>query len=62
LEAWVTTPPTEGAANLAVIGAIAEWLNVSRSAVRLVAGLRSRDKVVEVEGLRTLPPAGLTDL
>jgi uncharacterized protein YggU (UPF0235/DUF167 family) len=62
LEAWVTTPPTEGAANLAVIGAIAEWLNVSRSAVRLVAGHRSRAKVVEVEGLRTLPPAGLTDL
>lgn len=57
LDAWVTTPPTEGAANLAVINAIAEWLSVSRSAVRLVSGHRSRNKVVQVEGLTALPPA-----
>jgi uncharacterized protein YggU (UPF0235/DUF167 family) len=45
-----------------VIGAIADWLNVSRSAVRLIAGRRSRAKVVEVEGVTTLPPAGQTQL
>ncbi len=51
-------PAAGDAANLAVISAIAEWLSVPRSAVRLVAGHRSRAKVVEVEGLTTLPPAG----
>jgi len=58
LEAWVTAPPLDGAANLAVIGAIAAWLDVPPSAVRLVAGQRSRTKVVEVSGLRTVPPVG----
>jgi uncharacterized protein len=58
LEAWVTEPAAGNAANRALISAIAEWLNVPRSAVRLVAGHRSRAKVVEVEGLTTLPPAG----
>jgi uncharacterized protein len=58
LEAWVTEPAAGNAANLAVISAIAEWLNVPRSAVRLLAGHRSRAKLVEVEGLPKLPPAG----
>lgn len=58
LEVWVTAPAAGDAANSAVISAIAEWLDVPRSAVRLVAGRRSRAKVVEVEGLTTLPPAG----
>jgi uncharacterized protein YggU (UPF0235/DUF167 family) len=42
-----------------VISAIAEWLKVSRSAVRLVAGHRGRAKIVEVDGVTTLPPAGI---
>ena len=57
LDAWVTAPPVDSAANLAVIRAIAAWLDVPPSTVRLVAGLRSRTKVVEVEGLTTVPPA-----
>jgi len=59
LEAWVTAAPTAGAANQAVVSAIAEWLNVSRSAVRLVKGHRGRAKVFELEGLTILPPAVL---
>lgn len=58
LEAWVTAPPLDGAANLAVLSAIAAWLGVPPSAVRLVAGQRSRTKVVEIDGLTTVPPAG----
>ena len=57
LQAWVTPPASDGAANLAVIGAVARWLGVPRSAVRLVAGQRGRVKVIEVAGLTTLPPA-----
>ena len=57
LEAWITAPPAEGAANLALIGAIADWLKIPRSAVRILGGQRSRIKVVEVDGLVALPPA-----
>ncbi len=62
LDAWVSAPPREGAANLAVIRAIAEWLNVPRSAVRLVAGQGSLTKLVEVDGLTTLPSARQIEL
>lgn len=56
LELWVTSAPTDGAANLAVITALADWLDVPRSAIRLVSGLRSRTKVVAIDGLDSLPP------
>jgi uncharacterized protein len=49
----------EGAANRALILAVAEALGVRRSAVRLVAGERSRVKLVEVNGL---DPASLDRL
>jgi len=57
LQVWVTAAPAEGAANLALIAAIAEWLEVPRSAVRILGGQRSRIKVVEVGGLVALPQA-----
>jgi uncharacterized protein len=47
----VNAPPAKGAVNRAIIEAIAEWLDVPRSAVRLAAGERGRSKVVEVVGI-----------
>jgi len=58
LSVWVTAPAVEGAANRAVLGAVAAWLGVRPGAVRLVSGERGRSKVVEVEGVNALPPAG----
>ena len=55
LEVWVTAPAVEGAANRAVCEAVAAWLGVRTSAVTLVRGQRSRAKVVEVEGVASLP-------
>ena len=57
LEAWVIAPPIEGKANLAVISALAEWLHVPASAIRLVAGHRSREKLFAIDGITGLPPA-----
>jgi uncharacterized protein len=54
-QAWkvrVGAPPERGAANAAVVGLIAETLGVHARDVRLVSGHASRDKIVEVAGVR----------
>ena len=48
LEVWVGARPVEGAANAAVLEAVAGHLGVRLSTVRLVAGARSRKKLLEV--------------
>lgn len=48
LEIWVSAPPVEGAANQAVLEAVAKEMGVRPSAVRLRSGARSRTKVFEV--------------
>lgn len=48
LEVWVSAPPVEGAANQAVIEAVAKEMGVRPSAVILRSGARSRTKVFEV--------------
>jgi uncharacterized protein (TIGR00251 family) len=51
----VTAPPVDDRANVAVCRLIAKRAGVPRSAVRVVIGARSRDKVVEVAGLDSVP-------
>jgi len=51
LKVWVTAPPERGKANVAVQAVLADALGVSRESIRLVAGLKSSRKVVEIEGL-----------
>ncbi len=51
LHVRVTARAIEGAANRALIQAVADALGVRRSAVSLVAGERARVKHVEVFGL-----------
>lgn len=47
----VTSPPVDGEANAAVIELLADALDVSKSAVTVVAGETSRRKTVRVEGV-----------
>ncbi len=58
LEVWVTAPPLEGAANQAVLRAVAAELGCPPSNVVVRSGARSRIKVVEVKGgaLSRRPP------
>ena len=51
LRVAVTAPPVEGEANRAVTRLLARALGVAPSAIRVVQGERSRDKVVRVEGV-----------
>lgn len=50
LKVRLTAPPVDDRANDALIQLLAERLNVSRSAVRIVAGEKSRTKRVEITG------------
>jgi len=53
-DAWkirVAAPPERGKANEATLDLLAETLGLSVTDLRLVSGLSSRDKIVEVSGL-----------
>lgn len=44
----ITAVPVDGAANVAVIRAIAEFFGVPKSMVKIVRGETSRNKIVEI--------------
>lgn len=48
LRVAVAAPPREGRANAAVVRAVAAYLNVAPSRVRIVRGGTSRHKILEV--------------
>jgi hypothetical protein len=53
-DAWkldLTAPPAEGKANQECVRFLAELTGVPRARVRIVTGLTSRTKVVEIEGV-----------
>ena len=51
LKVRVHAPPVDGAANDAVIAALAEALDLSKRAITIVSGESSRSKIVDVAGL-----------
>jgi uncharacterized protein (TIGR00251 family) len=50
----VKEPPREGRANQAVIKLLAAHFGVPQSQVRILSGLRSRSKLVEVVGMSVI--------
>ena len=48
----LTAPPVEGAANKALVAAMAKALGLPPRAVALVRGTQSREKVLRIQGLR----------
>jgi len=51
LKVRVTAAAVEGAANTALVHLLAEELGVARRDVRIVAGAKSRQKLLVVDGL-----------
>ena len=47
----VTAPPVDGAANDAVVAALADALDLPKRSIRIVAGDTSRNKTVDITGL-----------
>ena len=46
---YVTEPPIDNRANIALIELLSEYFDVSKSKVRIVIGLKSKNKVVDIE-------------
>lgn len=53
LKIRLAAPPVDGAANEALVRLLAGLLGVPRRAVRIEAGLASRSKLVEVDGVES---------
>lgn len=51
LRVQLTAPPMDGRANEELVAFLARRLGIPRSAVSLLAGRRSRNKIVEVAGV-----------
>ena len=51
LEVWLREPPRDGRANECLERLLSEVLGVRRSAVRIVRGGASRQKIVEIDGI-----------
>jgi uncharacterized protein (TIGR00251 family) len=47
----LAAPPVDGAANAALVELVSERFEIPRSRVTIVAGERSRDKVVRLDGV-----------
>jgi uncharacterized protein (TIGR00251 family) len=54
LKVYLTSPPVDGAANEQLVEVLSEELGVRKSAVHIVKGLSSREKVVEVRGVEEI--------
>jgi uncharacterized protein len=51
LKVKVMAPPVENAANRAVIDLFSELLGISKSNLKILAGNKSREKVLQIKGL-----------
>ena len=47
-EIWTTQKAIEGKANISIISILSDHLNISKSNIRLIKGLKSRKKLFEV--------------
>jgi uncharacterized protein YggU (UPF0235/DUF167 family) len=59
LQLWVREPPADGRANAAVIRAVARWASVAPSQVAIVSGAAARQKLVQIDHERALPPPAM---
>ena len=51
LKIRLTSPPVDGAANKTCIKCMAKWLGMSPSQVRIVSGLSSKNKTIEIDAI-----------
>lgn len=54
LKVKVNAPPVGGAANEELIEILSDQFKVRKSAIRIIRGNASKDKVVEIEGIESI--------
>jgi uncharacterized protein (TIGR00251 family) len=54
LKIKVHSPPVEGAANEELIEILSEEFEIKKTAIRIIRGHSSKDKVIEIEGIDSL--------
>ena len=47
-QVWVKEPPIKGAANRAIIKALAEYFKTASSQINIISGHTSRNKIIEI--------------
>jgi len=55
LKVKVNSPPVGGAANEELIEILSGELGVKKSAIKIIGGRASKDKIVEIEGIDSSP-------
>ena len=55
LKVRVNSPPVGGAANEELIEILSDEFGIRKTAMRIIRGSTSRDKVVEIEGVDSVP-------
>lgn len=53
IKVWLHAPPAEGQANEELVLILAEHFSVPKSAIKIVAGGSSRNKVVDILGINS---------
>lgn len=48
IDVWVTARPIEGKANKRLIELVSEYYSVAKSRIRIIIGIRSRNKVLDI--------------
>ena len=54
LKIKVNAPPVGGAANKELIELLSDKLSIRKTAIKIIKGLTSRNKVVEIEGIEKI--------
>jgi len=55
LKVRVNSPPVGGAANEELIEILSDEFGIRKTAMRIIRGAASKDKVVEIEGVDSIP-------
>jgi uncharacterized protein (TIGR00251 family) len=55
LKVRVNAPPVGGAANEELIEILSEELGIKKTAIKIVNGQSSKNKIVEIEGIDSIP-------
>lgn len=58
LKIRLNSPPVGGAANEELVEILSEEIGIRKTALKIIRGHSSKDKIIEIEGINSLPRRG----